>query len=138
MARTLLLLLAAATLFAADDPWSKVKDLKSGTDLQIYRKGAAKPLEAKLDEVRDDALVVVVKKEQTAIPRDEIDRLDYRPGKRAVTTETKRTITPPGATPQPGMSHGPDVPGDTYSSSVNLSKPGYETIYRRLSPAPKK
>src|SRR5215831_9702774 len=93
----LLLLLAAAAAFAADNPWDKVKELKSGTEIRIARKGVAQPIEAKLDEVRDDAVVVVVKNEQKAIPKDEIDRLDARPkgGGSRITTETKSTTTPP-------------------------------------------
>jgi len=126
-------------LFAADDPWKKVQDLKSGTELQVYREGAAKPLDATLDEARDDVLVVVVKKEQTAIPKAEINRIDYRPGKRAVTRETKQTTGTAGAgAPPAGMDHGPDVPGNGWSSNVSVSKPGFENIYMRRSPPPKK
>lgn len=125
-------------LFAADDPWTKVKALKSGTDLQIFREGSVKPLEAKFDEARDDALLVVVKNEQRAIPKKEIDRIDYRPGPRKVTTETKQNRTEPDPTPPVGMDHGPNVPGQGYSSGVSVSRPGFETIYRRLSPAPPK
>jgi hypothetical protein len=134
----MLLLFAAAALFAADDPWTKVKELKSGTEIAIFRKGATKPLEVKLDEVREDAVVVVNKKEQVAIPREEIDRLDYRPSGRKVTSEVKHTVGQPDPTPPTGMDHGANVPGNTYSSGVTFTKPGYETIYRRPSPAPKK
>lgn len=138
MARFFLLLLSAVTLFAADDPWTKVKGLKSGTELQVYRVGAVKPIEAKFDEARDDTLVVVVKNEQRAIPKSEIERIDYRPGGRTITKETKRTNTQPDATPPAGMNHGPNIPGDGWSSGVTVTKPGFETIYRRRSPAPKK
>jgi len=141
MARTLLLLFSAAMLFAADDPWKKVQDLKSGTELQVYREGSTKPLEAKFDEARDDMLLVVVnKKEQRAIPKAEIDRIDYRPGGRSVTKETKQTtggVAGAGAPPA-GMDHGPDVPGSGWSSGVSVSKPGFENLYTRRSPAPKK
>jgi hypothetical protein len=140
MARSLLLLLAAAMLFAADDPWKKVQDLKSGTDLQVYREGSAKPIEAKFDEARDDMLLVVVnKKEQRAIPNSEIDRIDYRPSGRTVTKETKQTGgTVVAAEPPAGMDHGPDVPGSSWSSGVSVSRPGFENIYMRRSPPPKK
>jgi hypothetical protein len=140
MARTLLLLLSAAMLFAADDPWKKVQDLKSGTEIQVYREGSTKPLDAKFDEARDDMLLVVVnKKEQRAIPKSEIDRIDYRPGPRTVTKETKQTTGVAGAGAAPaGMDHGPDVPGNGWSSGVSVSKPGFENLYMRRSPAPKK
>jgi hypothetical protein len=138
MVRSLLLLLSVAMLFAADDPWKKVQDLKSGTELQVYREGSAKPLEAKLDEARDDVLVVVIKKEQTAIPKSEINRIDYRPTGRTVTKETKQTTGTVTAGPPPaGMDHGPDVPGNGWSSGISVSKPGFENIYMRRSPAPK-
>ena len=133
MVRSLLLLLAAATatLFAADDPWTKVKELKSGTDIAVFRKGATKPLEAKLDEARDDVLVIVVKKEQTAIPKEEIDRLDFRPKGRKTTSEIQKGVKVPDGTPPIGMNHGPNTPQDGWTSGVTFTKPGYETIYRR-------
>ena len=90
MSKVLLLILAAMTAFGADDPWAKVKDLKSGTELKIYKKGTAQPVLAKSDDVTEDNLVVVVKNEQVAIAKDLIDRIDYRPTKGSrVTTETK-------------------------------------------------
>jgi hypothetical protein len=141
MIRPLLFLLAAATAFAAaEDPWAKVKDLKSGTEVRVVKRGAAKPIEGKLDEARDDAVVVVVKNEQVSIPKDQIDRLDYRPkpGSRiAKTGDAKQTD--PDPTPPVGMSHGPAVPGTNYSSGLSIgSKPDYETLYRRPLGAPKK
>lgn len=138
MTRSLLLLLTAAAAFAAGDPWAKVKELKSGTEIRIARKGVPQPLEAKLDEVRDDAVVIVLKNEQTAIPKEEIDRLDYRPksGSR-VTAETKSSVERMETKPAAGMSHSSPVPGQTYSSGVNVgSKPAYETVYRRQTGAP--
>ena len=39
MLKLFLLILAAAAAFAADDPWQKVKDLKSGADLRVFRRG---------------------------------------------------------------------------------------------------
>jgi hypothetical protein len=139
MQRTLFVFFAAATLFAADqNTWTKVKELKSGTEIRIVRKGVAQPIEAKLDEATDDNVIVVLKNEQKAIPKDEIERLDYRPkpGSR-ITRETKVTSDKPDTTPPVGMDHGPNVPGQSSSSSVSIgSKPGYETIYRRQSGAP--
>src|SRR4051812_16205109 len=80
MFRSLLLLLTAATAFAAaEDQWAKVKELKSGTEVRIVKKGTPKPFEAKLDEVQDDKVLIIVKTEQVAIAKDDIDRLDYRP-----------------------------------------------------------
>jgi hypothetical protein len=76
-----LLMLAAAATFAADDPWQKVKDLKSGTDLRVFRRGSTQPQLVQMGDLTDDNLVVIDKKAERAIPREEIDRIDSRPPK---------------------------------------------------------
>src|SRR5471030_3330076 len=93
MRKILLGVFTAILTFAADDPWAKVKDLKTGTELRVYKKGASQPLLVKMDEVTDENLVVVNKKEQIAIPKDQIDRVDYRPVKSRVTKETRTTVS---------------------------------------------
>ena len=75
----ILALTAALTLVAADDPWQKVQELKSGTELRIQKKGAAQPVLAQMDEANEERIVVVVKNEQVAIAKDQIDRIDFRP-----------------------------------------------------------
>ena len=47
MSKLILLVLSATLAFAADDPWAKVKDLKTGTELRIYKKGSSQPLVVK-------------------------------------------------------------------------------------------
>ena len=144
MARRLFLfLLVAAAAWAADDAWSKVKALKTGTELRVYKKGSTPPILAQMDELTDDNLVVIVKKTQTAIARDQIDRIEARPqaGSR-VTTETTTKETVPdakSASAQPSPGHGPDVPGTSTSTNVVVgSKPDFEVVYRRVLGAPKK
>src|ERR1039457_5729692 len=85
----LFLLVAVASAWAADDAWSKVKALKTGTEVRVYKKGSMQPILAQRDELTDENLVVIVKKTQTAIARDQILRIEARPqaGSR-VTTET--------------------------------------------------
>jgi hypothetical protein len=138
MIRNLAIVFSAAALAAAaDNPWDKVKELKSGAEVRIIRKGVAQPIEAKFDELTDENVLIVLKNEQKAIPREEVERLEARPksGSR-VSSETKHTIERPGPTPQSKPTEKPNLPGETYSSGVNIgSKPAYETIYRR-SPAP--
>jgi hypothetical protein len=133
-----ILMLAATTVFAADDPWAKVKELKSGSEVRILKKGSAKPVEGKLDEVRDTDLVVILKNEQVAIPKDQVDRLDARtPGSRKTSLETKTDN--PNTKPPTGMSHGAPVPGTAYSTTTSIGgKPDYETLYRRGPAEPKK
>lgn len=128
MGRPLLLLLATATLFAADDPWTKVKELSPGADVRILRQSVKKPLEAKLDEARDDVLIVHVKNRQESIPKSDIDRLDYRRSGRETSSEIRRGIKIPGPTT---YEEEQAQKKDGYSAGVKLSKPAYETIYRR-------
>jgi hypothetical protein len=134
--RAILLLAAVSALFAADDPWAKVKDLKSGAELRVFKKGPAPPVQAKFDELTADNLVVVVKNEQVAIPRDQIDRIDARPaqtGSRVTTKSETKEIDPDTRPAPPGYSS--QTPRQSSSTSVNVgSKPDFATIYRKLSP----
>lgn len=144
MLKTLLLLACGAALAAAaDNPWDKVKTIKSGAELRVYKKGVSQPLLVKMDEATDESLVVVNKKEQVAIPREEIDRVDARPsGKRPITKETKETTSDTSADPKSGIpGPGGNRPGITSSSSTGYSmggKPDFETVYRRPAGATKK
>lgn len=142
MFRMLLFMLAAVVAFAADDPWVKVRELKSGTELRVYKKDSRQPLLVKMDEATGESIIVVLKNEQISIPKDQIDRIDYRPprtGSRVV-KETKTTTVDPdlskvSAAGRPGESH-----GSTSSSSTSFSsqpKPDFETIYRRTTGTPK-
>jgi hypothetical protein len=144
MSRLAILLLAAVAAFArpdgAPDPWSKVKELKSGTEIRILKKSSMQPVLGKFDEANDENLIIVVKNQQVAIPKDQIDRLDYRPpsGSRVV-KETKTKAEDPSAEPRAGMNGSGVGPGSSTSTSVSIgSKPDFETLYRRPSPAPKK
>lgn len=125
-----LLMLASLAAFGAGDEWSKVKALKTGSELRIYRKGSVQPISAQMADLTDDNLIVVVKKTETAIPKDQIDRIEARPpaGSRATKeTTTKDSIGPDGK--------------ESSSTSTGYSfgnKPDFETVYRRPSPSPKK
>ena len=139
MSKFLLLLTTAALAFGADNPWAKVKDLKTGTEIRVYKVGGKQPIVAKMDELTDESLIVVLKNEQKAIARDEIERIDARPaptGSRVI-KETKTTSDlpePVGPRPTPG---GSSVPGTSSSSGVYTSgKPDFETIYRRTAAPP--
>src|SRR4051812_35963208 len=118
--RTFVLLLCGACLAFAADSWDKVKEIKSGTELRVYKKGAAQPLTVTMDEANDERIVIVNKKEQTAIPKEEIDRIDARPSnKRPVTKETKTSSSDTNADPRsaiPGPT--PNRPGPTGSQTT--------------------
>ena len=134
MLRYLSIVLAVAAAGAADDPWAKVKELKSGTEIRIYKRGSTAPLTGKVDEVRDDSIAVVLKNEQVSIEKNLIDRLDARPLQtgRKMTSETKSKPEDPDPRPPVGMNHGAPVPGSSSSTSVSFgSKPDFENIYRR-------
>jgi hypothetical protein len=125
----LLLVLAGLVALGADDPWAKVKTLKTGAELHVYKKGSVQPVVAQMDELTDENLVVIIKKSQTAIPRDQIDRIDARPV--AGSRPTKETVTKEavGADGQP-----------TQSTTTGYSwgdKPKFETVYRRPPATPK-
>ncbi len=136
-----IMLLAAVTAFAADDPWTKVQNLKSGTELRIFKKHGMHPILAKMEQANPDSLIIVVKNEELAIPRDLIDRIDYRPVRTdsRVTKETRETVEGPDA--KTAAESPNNVPGQTASSSTSYvfgSKPDFQTIYRRPPPEPKK
>ena len=138
-------LVVGLALCGADDPWAKVKELKTGTELRVYKKGSAQPLTVKMDELTDDNLLVIDKKEQTAIPRDLIDRIDYRPtGKSRVTTESKMatkdtTGDPKAVIPAPNSRGGSAGPASETSSGISIgSRPDFETVYRRPTGGPPK
>src|SRR5437868_10739572 len=100
MRRMLLVLLCSLTALAATDPWAKVRNLKTGTEVRIFKKGATRPVLATLDEANDENLIVVVKNEEIAINRDDIDRLDYRPRETPTppSRQTTNTVTGPEGT----------------------------------------
>src|SRR5947209_19339008 len=138
MLKTILILCVSTLAFGADDPWAKVKELKTGTELQVFKRGSAQPLTVKMDELTDDNLVVINKNEHTAISREEIERIDARSGGRTRTpTEPKTTETNPATDPRstiPGPNSPPGAmahPSTELSSGVTWTKPGFETVYRR-------
>jgi len=137
MYRIILLALAAGIAFSADSGWDKVRDLKTGVELRIFKKGSRQPVIGTIDEANAERLVVVVKNEEIAIQKDDIDRVDYRPaGKTRITKETHTTqsdstqTTPVGPTAQ-GTRPGPST--STTTSYGSGSKPDFETIYRRTA-----
>lgn len=140
MLKTVTFLMMALAVFAADDAWTKVRALKTGTELRILKRDARQPVLAEMDELTESSLVVIVKKEQVAIPREDIERIDARLAAQG-SRMTKRTTTgqqdearPDVASPRPGR-RGPST---SSSSSVEFgSKGDFETVYRRLAPVKK-
>lgn len=138
MYRALLFTLATLTAFAADNPWDKVRDLRTGTELRIFKRGARQPVLCTMDEANEERIVVVVKNEQIAIDKDDVDRVDFRPpGKSTrVTKETKTTQTDSTQTTPVGPQPQGSRPGPSTSTSTTFgggSKPDFETIYRKTA-----
>src|SRR5271163_892685 len=113
MRTVLLLALGTMAALAADNSWDKVRGLKTGTELRIFKKGARQPVLGTMDEANDERVIVVVKNEEIAVQKDDIDRIDYRPaGKKGATKETHTTqsdatqTTPVGPQPR-GTTSGP-------------------------------
>jgi len=125
-----MLLVAAMTALADDDPWAKVRDLKSGSQLRIYKVGEKDAIFAKLDQAGEESLIVITKNAQVSIPKEEIERLDLRVvGLRSAAKQTRvdRKVAPKGAEVT-----GNTIPGATTSVTSGLSRPQpFETIYRR-------
>jgi hypothetical protein len=130
--RAVLPLLIATAAFAGEDSWAKVRELKSGTELRIYRVESKDALLAKLDRAGDESLIVITKSEQLSIPKEEIERIEFRPVQtrhKGKDTRVERKVAPKGAEVS-----GNTIPGATTSVTTGLHRPGkgdFETIYRR-------
>jgi hypothetical protein len=133
----LLVILAGVVAFGAEDEWAKVKGLKTGAEIRVFKKGSTQPVLAQIDELNDDNLIVIVKKTQTAIPKDQIDRIDARPTSGSRVTKETTTKQTYGDT-KPGSPSAPEVVTSTSSSVSVGGKPDFETVYRRPVGAPKK
>jgi hypothetical protein len=126
---------------AADNSWDRVKELKSGSEIRIIRKGLREPLLARFDEANDERVLIVSKNAQMAVEKDEVERLDARPapkpGAKKATTTSTATTTNPDHTPHPAG--GVPVPQTSYGSAVSFGsgKGEFETIYRRVTPSGK-
>ena len=133
---------------AADNPtdkltWEKLKAVKTGAEIRVVKTTGGAPVVAKLGDVTGESLIVVLKNEQVAIPREQIERVDARPtGGSRVTKETRTTngleAPPPPKPPTPYDR--PTGPSGSSSSSVSFGgKPDFEPVYRRPAaskPAP--
>jgi hypothetical protein len=132
----------AATAFAVTpDPWVAVVKLKSGTEIRVLKKGSMQPVIGKFDEANDERLLIVVKNEQLAIPKDQIDRLDARPAQPGgrVKVQSSTTVDDPQKAHEPDIGmHSHPVEGTSTSSGLSVtSKPDFDTVYRRPMGAPK-
>ena len=134
MLRISIFLLSAVAALAAEDGWVKLRELKSGTELRIYKIGTKQAVAAKMDEATAESLRVVVKDEQVAIGKDQIDRVDYKPAgaNGRFTRETRLKGHDGAAQAEADMKSHPRGSPDSTSSGINIRpKSGFETVYRR-------
>ena len=124
----------ASVSFAADDGWAKVKALASGTELRIVKAGARAPILAKFDEATEESLVIATKTEQLSIPKDQIEKSEFRP-KQTASRVVRETTT--GNTPinkeatRPSATRTPGPPGSS-SSNVSIGgKPDFQVVWAR-------
>jgi hypothetical protein len=143
MRNTWFSLCLALALFGADDPWAKVKELKSGTELHVYKKGSMQPLNVRFGDLTDENLIVINKAEESAIARDAIDRIEARPTvKPRLTTESKTSTTnttgdPKAVIPSP-VPQGGGPTTETSGTVAVGSRGDFETVYRRPTGGPAK
>jgi hypothetical protein len=145
MRKLLVMSLLAGLASAADDPWAKVRELKSGSELKLWKKGASQPVDAVYDQLTEEKLLVVMKNEQVAIPLEGVDRIDARPSTKGTKPKAESTVSRDverperAAAPPRSMREGqPGAPTMSSSTSMSWGKPGFETVYRRGPSAPAK
>jgi hypothetical protein len=122
------LLLALLAQAGPAGSWDKVRSLKSGTELRILKVDSTLPVPAVFYELTATNLVVVVKNEQIAIPRSDIERIDARQIGSRVNRATR------SETRDQAKDLANRVPGHAVSVGSGISianKPVFETVYRR-------
>lgn len=137
MLRFSILLAAAVSLLGAENPWVKVKDLKTGQEVRVVKKASHVPLIGNFADLTDENLIVVIKNEEIAIPRGDIDRIDARPAGPAsrIKRDSKTEVKDPEASR--GNPYDSRLPQTNSTSAISMGeKPGFETVYRRTAAGP--
>ncbi len=126
-----------AMAFAAQDAWTKVRELKSGSEVRVLKAGSKEAVLGKFGEADEERLVVVVKNTQISIPKVDVVSLEARPtGGSRVNTESRVERVDPSAelakpkVPAPGTRATPAL--SSSSSSVSFgNRAGFEMVYRK-------
>lgn len=126
----------AGVVFGQSDDWSKLGDLKIGTELRIYKQGSTVPVQARFAEVTEKSLIITQKNSQSAIPKEEIMRVEYREVvKGKLSSETRTQANDPSGDPAPRpMWQRPATSGSSSSTTTGYtfgSKGEYQVIYKR-------
>ena len=113
---TAVLLLSMSLLLSAADPWEKVRNLKTGSDLKIYKTGVAEPIVAKSVDVTERKLIVIIKNAETAMNKADIERIDYQP---------------PPSKPTTTKTYSADSDSASMSISRSGGRDGWQTVFQR-------
>ncbi|MBY0503426.1 MAG: hypothetical protein K2X03_05945 [Bryobacteraceae bacterium] len=139
-----MLSLLLCAVLADESAWDKVRAVEPGAELRIYRRAVKEPVVAKLDEATEDHLIIVLRDEQIAIRRAEIDRIDRRPrlaSGRVAIVPRKMTRVNPSEQGQPvvqGTSASTALANAARTDTLSIrSKPPFEFLYRRPTSLPK-
>ena len=54
MLRVMLSLLIAVLACGAENDWNKVRAIRGGTEIRVFKKGSMQPIVAKMDEAGDE------------------------------------------------------------------------------------
>jgi len=112
-------LLACVLAWAADD-WQKVRDLKSNSEVRIYKKDSTKPLAGKISGATERKVILMTKNEVVSIDRSEVDRVEYHPPSKVEKNESSGTATNEDGSNSQSSSYG-----------VSWSREGWQTVYQR-------
>jgi hypothetical protein len=134
----------AAWAQTADSDWKKVMALSKGTEVRIAQAGVKAPVEGKVDLVNEEALVLILPKEQRSILAEDIERLDFRnfdktkrltKDSKVSTDDTSHNPIPPGQR-LPGQSAVPRNMSSTTTVTLPSRAP-WEPLYVREKAAKK-
>lgn len=137
----LLFAVFALSVFAgpADSPkedWRTVMAIPSGMELRIFKTDGTPPIVALMDEANDERIVIVIKNEQQAVYRSEIERVESRAKEAGRTTRQTWVSKNQGDknAPTPYTSKNTPGPATTVSNKVTFgSKTPYALVYQRPS-----
>jgi hypothetical protein len=130
-------LFAAAFAAEPEDDWKKVMALSRGTEVRLTGPGIKSTLEGKVDQVNDEAIVLMLRNEQRSVLKEEIATLDFRnvTATRKLTKDSKVSTDDTSANPipprqrLPGQSAVPRNMSSTTSVTLPTRAP-WEPLYR--------
>jgi hypothetical protein len=117
-----------------EDPWRKLRSLKGGGEVRVFKRGSPQPVVGQFGDATDENLTVVLKNEEIAIAKEQIERIDYRPPQSGVHghSESRTTMNDGGAAPVDSPFSSTGATSSTSTSYSFGSKGDFQTVYRRI------